>query len=470
MSSFVRVASLNRLKEVVKMLIKFLLGPNRFKLNSEAVNFVRRAVLLTAGYSIIHWLTQTFVVLYALQYLTWTELGIVLAVQIGIQIIIDYPTGTIGDWIGQRWVMVIASIFYVLFYFIFSLSRTFEAFLMAYIILGFATAQESGALRAWYQNNYKLYAPEDEDRKIFSYLQGKWQTLGLLLQASAFVFGGFMINIFGRSTIFFVQGILLSFFLFIFTFFMFDHPEIKRKELIISDYYKLLGDGLKISVKNNTIRWLILGSIIFNTGTFVWANFMLFPLYQDYGKTDDVIGSLRAIIFLIGVSFAWLSAIIAEKWKTKQANKILAFSEIFTWPFFFFGIIMMLTFFPPQYSFNIGLVIILIVIMPVAGCTQFIQNILRSRFYLDVIPDENRNSIFSLIPTLTSIAIIPTNIIAGLLLDSLTRIEVVILLLGITLFGGMISGLAVLRYQPNKVKQEKMDISKELGDVSTSKN
>ncbi len=452
------------------MLMKFLLGPNRFKLNSEAINFVRRAVLLTAGYSVIHWLTQTFIVLYALQYLNWTELGIVLAVQIGIQIIVDYPTGTIGDWIGQRWVMVIASVFYVLFYFMFSLSRTFEAFLWAYIILGFARAQESGALGAWYQNNYKLYAPEDEDRKIFSYLQGKWQTFGLMLQASAFVFGGYMINIFGRSTIFFVQSVLFSLVLFIFIFFMFDHPEIKRKELNISEYYKLLGDGLKIAVKNNTLRWLILGSIIINTGTFVWANFMLFPLYQDYGKTDDVIGSLRAIIFLTGVGIAWLSAIIAGKWKTKQANKILAFTEVFTWPFFLLGIIMMLTIFPPQYSFNLGLVIILIVIMPVAGGTQFMQNILRSRFYLDVIPDENRNSIFSLIPTLTAIAIIPTNIIAGLLLDSLTRIEVVTLLLVITLVGGMISGLAVLRHQPDKVKQEKSYLSNELRDVSTSKN
>ncbi|MFX0173525.1 MAG: MFS transporter [Candidatus Hodarchaeota archaeon] len=434
------------------MLIRFLLNSNRFKLNSEAIRFVRRAVLLTVGYSVIHWLTQTFIVLYALQYLTWIELGIVLAVQIGIQIILDYPTGTIGDWIGQRWVMVITSIFYASFFFTFSLSRTFEAFFWAYIILGFARAQESGALAAWYQNNYKLYAPEDEDRTIFSYLQGKWQTFSLSLQASAFVFGGFMINIYGRSILFFVQSILFSIYLFLFTFFMFDHPELKRKELNLRDYYKLLGAGLKTAVNNTTLRWMILGSIIFNIGVFIWVNFMLFPLYQDYGKTDDVIGSLRAIIFLTGVGVAWLSAIIAGRWRTQQAKKVLAFTEAFTWPIFFLGIILMLEIFPPQISFNIGLVFILIVIMRVAGCTQFMQNILRSRFFLDIIPDENRNSIFSLIPTLTLIATIPTNIFAGVLLDSLTRIEVVILLLVITLVGGMISGFAVLRHSPDTVQ------------------
>lgn len=452
------------------MLIRFLLGSNRFKLNSEAIHFVRRAVLLIVGYSVIHWLTQTFVVLYALEYLTWTELGIVLAVQISIQIILDYPTGTIGDWIGQRWVMVITSTLYISFYFIFSLSRTFEAFFWAYIILGIATAQESGALEAWYQNNYKSYAPEDEDRSIFSYLQGKWQTFSLFLQASAFVFGGFMINIYGRSTLFFVQSILLSIYLFLFTLFMFDHPELKRKELNLRDYYKLLGAGLKTAVNNITLRWMILGSIIFNTGAFIWVNFMLFPLYQDYGKTDDVIGSIRAIIFLTGAGVAWLSAIIAGRLRTQQANKVFAFTEALTWPIFFLGIILMLTIFPPQPSFNLGLVFILIVIMKVVTCTQYMQNILRSRFYLDIIPDENRNSILSLIPTLTWSAIIPANIIAGVLLDSLTRIEVVILLLVITLVGGMISGFAVLRYTPDTVQQEKMYLSKEFGDVSTSKN
>ncbi|MHA2365624.1 MAG: MFS transporter [Candidatus Hodarchaeales archaeon] len=449
--------------------MKFLLGSN--EVNPKGVNFIRRAYLLIIGYAFIHWLTATFFVLYALEHLTFAEFGFLLAVQIFIQILIDYPTGTVGDWIGQKWIMAIAVVLYGLFYVVFSFARTFDGFLLAYILLGLAAAQESGAFGAWYQNNYKLYVPEDEERKVYSYLEGKQQTLNLFLQATAFILGGFTISFFSRSFVFFIQGIFLFIYVILFFYFMNDHPQIERKEPNLKSYYKLLGDGIKVTARNSTLVRVIVGSIIFGCGAMVWVNFMLFPLYEDYAKTDDVIGTLRASSFLIGCSIAWVSAIVAGKLKPSTANKVLAFTEAFTWPIFLVGISFMLIFFPPQAAMEVGLIVLLIFVMNFTGGTQQINGILKSRFFLDLIPDKNRNSIFSLIPTLTLVAIIPTNIIAGILLDSLTRLTVVTVLFGVTLFGGSISGLAILFHQPEPVKVEKMEpFPEETGEIAPSQS
>ncbi|MHA2336360.1 MAG: MFS transporter [Candidatus Hodarchaeales archaeon] len=450
------------------MLTHFLTGTYTHDLSNNAKNFVKRAFLLKTGYLSIHWFTQMFFILYILESLTFQELGILLSIQLSMTLIFDYPTGTIGDWVGQRWVISISTLFYTIFFLIFSIARSFEMFVLAFIILGLGMAQESGAFESWYENNYKEYVKIDEERKIFSYILGKQRTLSHSLQALIYFIGGLLVFNLSRSSLFFVQGLLSFIFIFLSIKYLEDHPNIKRRKPNFTQYSRLLHQGISFSVKNKTLRFFLIGSLIINIGIFMWGNFLLFPFYEDYTKTDEILGVLSSILFIFGAIFAWIGAIISAKISTNTSNRILAFSETFTIPLFICGVIIMSTFFPPLKLFNLRLLILLIGLFTFLQFLMQFNGILKNRLFLDLIPDKNRNSVYSLIPTITSIMILPTNIITGYLVDTFNKFWILLSILVITSIGGVIAGLAIWFYKPEQIFIPEDDIIQKINSPHLS--
>ncbi|MFW9917550.1 MAG: hypothetical protein ACFFGZ_18265, partial [Candidatus Thorarchaeota archaeon] len=53
-------------------------------------------------------LSETFYVLFVLDSVGWARLGVLLAVSFLLQSVLDYPSGALGDWVGQKWVLFLA--------------------------------------------------------------------------------------------------------------------------------------------------------------------------------------------------------------------------------------------------------------------------------------------------------------------------------------------------------------------------
>ncbi len=78
---------------------------------------------------------------------------------------------------------------------------------------------------------------------------------------------------------------------------------------------------------------------------------------------------------------------------------------------------------------------------------RYLADVLRPRFYLDVIPDENRNAVYSLIPTLTLVVAVFALPAAGMMIEVLGQ-EVMILVLAVNgLVGSSITAFAVYRHR-----------------------
>ncbi|MFX0094161.1 MAG: MFS transporter [Candidatus Hodarchaeota archaeon] len=246
-------------------------------LNSEAKKFITKAVSLMFVYVFIIMLTNTFLILFALDFLTITQLGVILACQFAVQAITDYPTAAIGDWIGQRWLLCIAALTYAVGFFFLSQASSFTFILIAFILIGFAQGQESGAFVSWFDNNYKLYATEDEDRRVYSQFFGKFRMIYEIITASSFILGGILVIFISRQSMFLIQGILLGLFSLIFLFMIRDHKAIKRDKPNFRSYFRFLEDGMRTVARNKTLRLLVLGLVISGTGFVIWANLILFP-------------------------------------------------------------------------------------------------------------------------------------------------------------------------------------------------
>ena len=81
-------------------------------LNQYAQKFILRAIRVVFLYTFIINITNTFIVLSALDHVSLGQFGVLIGVQFLVQAILDYPTGALGDWIGQRWVLFISTLFY----------------------------------------------------------------------------------------------------------------------------------------------------------------------------------------------------------------------------------------------------------------------------------------------------------------------------------------------------------------------
>ena len=429
----------------------FLLVRN-VQLNEEAKRFITKAYNFLLLDSVVGWMTGTFFILRALEYLSFNELGFLLAIQFSIQLVTDYPTGAIGDWIGQKWVYGSSLVFFSLGFFIFSIADSFILFLIVFILLGFASAQISGAWNAWYDNNFKLYAPEDDERQIYSLIVGKSNSLFLACQGAAIILGGFLAVTIGRSTMFLIHALSDGSLFFVVLKYMQDHPNIQRVKPNIREYFHLLGKGISYSVQHKYFRIILIGTMITNVGITIWSNFLLFPFYESYTKTDDMIGLFRASLFFSGAFFAWIAASVSKRLNQEKACNLYAIFSVTSIPIFFWLIMSLYFVIPPTDTFQLLPLIILEIVWIINHFGYSLVLILIQRIYLDIIPDENRNSIYSLLPTITAFISIPVMFFGGVAIDLISFAEVTFLIGLLGLIGGFISGLAIFRYGQKELK------------------
>ncbi|MFX1604160.1 MAG: hypothetical protein ACFFCK_11815, partial [Promethearchaeota archaeon] len=119
-------------------------------LNSEARSFITRATGLMILYVFSVMLTNTFLILHALEFVTLSQLSLILAAQFAVQASADYPSGAIGDWLGQRWVLFVAAVSYGIGFIVLSQAFDFPSVLFAFVLVAFAQSQESGTYIAWF--------------------------------------------------------------------------------------------------------------------------------------------------------------------------------------------------------------------------------------------------------------------------------------------------------------------------------
>ncbi|MHA2334607.1 MAG: MFS transporter [Candidatus Hodarchaeales archaeon] len=433
------------------------------ELNSSAKRLVNIALSAIFLSTIIFMFTSTFYTLYALQFLTPAELGMVLAVQFLIQGITDYPTGTVGDWIGQKWLLVGSNLLFGICYVMLTFSNNFFSFLIVYAVLGFAQGQNSGAFMSWFDNNYKLFAPEDDQRKIYMDVFAKSQMVNQILAALVFILGGIIAVAIGRSAVFFVQGIaVLTVFLPLFYLFINDHPDIKRSKPEFRTYFKLLGEGVTVTWKNKTLLYTTLGFVIAGSMITFWANILLFPFYESYARTDNMTGLLRALIYLIGAVLVGIMGTVAKK--QKNPRKSLAISAIFGPAFFYWGVLFLAIFIPPGDSFLVFPYIAVIMVFSLSGMGSTLFNILYQRFNMEIVPDRNRNSVYSLVPTLFVFANIISTSVGGYIL-SVTGFNFTVALISMVLLvAGIVMARAVLKYDRELAKKEEIFIDERASE------
>ena len=92
------------------MLINKILGTQ--ELPVQAQYYMRTFLYLSMIISFLESLSSTFYILYSIDHIGFALTAVCTSLMLATQLLFDYPSGSLGDWIGQRWVLTMAYIFY----------------------------------------------------------------------------------------------------------------------------------------------------------------------------------------------------------------------------------------------------------------------------------------------------------------------------------------------------------------------
>ncbi len=365
--------------------------------------------------------------------------GTLVVVQMLVQILLDYPTGAIGDWIGQRYIVASASVSYAVAFFMVSLVTSETPFIylvVVYAIQGFAQSQQSGAWGAWFDNNYRVAMPGDTDRKQYGVFWGRMGMMMQIFATASLIPGGILAVVFSRPWVFQVQGFLALILSVLVFKLVRDFPEVEEQRKgrpEMGEYVSILKGGVSFLFKHRFVRNIVVGGMLATSSIMVWGNLILFPMYFLYLITDVAVASFRTTLFLPGVVAQERSGVWSRRFDPKKWIPRFRFMQTCGFVFFWvFALIMWIL--PPAPPNGNTLIVywpfttvqiltlplenllpIAIIFMTFVATSFFggFAEILTQRVLLDVIPNRIRNSMYSLSPTIATLFAIPQIAIFG---------------------------------------------------------
>ena len=362
-----------------------------------------------------------------------TYVGVLVIVEMVVQTIFDYPTGVIGDWLGQRYILATSFLTYAIAFYLVSFVTTaspFLLFVLIYALMGFAGSQQSGAMGSWLDNNWRVSMPEDEERKEYGVFLGKIGMLFWLTNVLILVPGGILAVIFGRAWVFQLQAIMCVIIAILSLRLVRNLPrtdELDQKKPSMDEYVSLMKEGVQYLFSSSYVKYLLIGSMLVNSCIAVWGNLILFPMYYSYMLTDVAVASFRTIVMIPLVFYAERSGVWARRFSPKKWIPRFRFLQsagaVFFW---LFAIIMIVFPVPPPGSPMIDIyfpgtsililrvpvdsllpVVLMIVVFFVAAIFLQLAGVLTSRVFVDAIPNRVRNGVYSLFPTVVLLLSIP---------------------------------------------------------------
>ncbi|MHA2333421.1 MAG: MFS transporter [Candidatus Hodarchaeales archaeon] len=388
---------------------------------SRARYYIKAYALLSVLISFVMMLSSTFYVLFTIDNLGFALASVTISIMFFVQLVTDYPSGSLGDLIGQRWILALSFACYAINFFLLTTARSFADFAIIAIINGFANAQNSGAIATWLDNNYrKVVGNADPERKIYGFSRLRVGLLSRVGMALTFITGGTIATLVSRRFVFLFQSGMSIFLIILVLVIVKDEKDevvvvdLKTKKST-ADYFKHLSGGLKFYLSSKAVFFFLTGSALFFAAVAIWGNLILLPLYFGYTGSDSLASILRTIVYVLGIPLGYYVANISKRFAIGRLPRLQVLFVVL----FFAGFFMLLTFIPLANGFNlVGIVFTMFLLSTMVSFLLELANALRGRIMIDLIPSEFRNAVYSLIPTVISVFGIVLLPAAGALIES----------------------------------------------------
>lgn len=384
----------------------------------DAINLVKKYTVMIIIHNFILLLTQTYIILYVIDKMGFVEAAFLSSILLFSQGILDYPLGVLSDTIGQKWVLSLSHLCFSIGFIFIVFANTIIEFVIIYALFGLAFALYSGAFETYLDNNYRATVKDlDPDRKIYGFFISRVQAILQLTSVTAFILGGILSTSIGRQSSFLLQAFLGLIFSVIIILVLNDYFKPKNHDIAepiqkkrIKNYISKSKAGIKFLFSSKKEFFFLTGLILYQSIWMIWALLILFVIYFGYTGTDLLAGIFRSTVFLLGIPTFIIVGNISKKITSK--NWIYKFHFLHSL-LFFGGFALILFLIPLNDTLNFIGISLVILIFIITGIFNQLTLVLRQRIIIDLVPEEIRNSVYSLIPTIVGILSIPFMTIVG---------------------------------------------------------
>ncbi|MCY3415088.1 MAG: MFS transporter [Candidatus Heimdallarchaeota archaeon] len=399
------------------------LGLDQF--SNESVGLFRKYLSIRFIATITRNLSDTIYMLFLIDQLGYSQAAVIVSISMFVQMLIDYPSGSLGDWIGQKWVLITSFICFSIAYVLLFTSTSFIGFTFMAVFEGIGRAQASGALESWLDNNFQEFEDIDLDpeRKNYGFTMSRLFTVFVLFLSFVYSTGGYIADAMSRRFVFLLQAALSTITIFVIYLLMKKDGTEKKEEKEKKAYITYFKEGLSFLVSSKAAFFYFIGMSIFYAVWSLWLSLLAFPIFYAYTGSNTYTSLVRSIGFIGGV----IIQIYTSKLSKRIDNKYFPYFMI-GHGLYYIAFIIMIFFIPFNYQFNIIIFGILVFFELFFNMSIWpIASTLYNRIMLDFIPSENRNSIYSLLPTIQNIIIIPLLLFAGIVIERTGLLEGTIL-------------------------------------------
>lgn len=411
------------------------------ELPSNTQQLLMKFFFLFGIFMLLFNLFNTFIFLEYIDKFGYELTGVILAVGFLAQLLTDYPTGSLSDYIGQRYVVALSLIFASVGCLLISLYNDFNVFLLASVCFGISMGQLSGSFQTYLDNNYKKSTGKtiDPERKIYSFAFQRMGTIFSTIMACSFFIGGLLSTLISRKFVFLITSFCMFFYIPIIILFLKDLTPDKNIDNATSilppkrhNYFHYFISGIKFVFSSRKSFFMILGLSFIYLVEGLWFTLILFPFYFSYTGNDAGVGLIRGLIFVSGAFLQIYSAKYTKRMDTKNLAK---FSTVY-YVLFYICAIGILFWIPPHGTFNIvGIILVLLLMLFIVNGLGVLVFTLFQRTMMIEIPSESRNSVYSLLPSIALLLQIPFLPIFGSIIESGGLIAGIEVLLGISSIG-----------------------------------
>jgi len=259
------------------------------------------------------WFITSIWVLFERQFLTFSQLTFIESLLMGMNLLMQLPTGAFADLFGKRKAMMIGGFLFALGLMIYSRATTFSMFVLYAIIFGTAEAFIDGTREALIYDTLR----EEHKEEQFPFITSKLSMIFQIALSVATLVGGFIgsfsyVYVIWMTAASFIGVTLVSFF--------FREPHMDTETFTIANYIHKTKQGMKELVKNSHIKKISLFYVLIGSVSWICVFSLNMILLTSASFSSKEIGIAISLgrIFNSFILFGLIS-------KTKFFNKTRTF-------------------------------------------------------------------------------------------------------------------------------------------------
>ncbi len=286
------------------------------RLNGNILKVYLIAIL--AGFAFFY--NEIFTLYYLNFSLSFSQISVLLIFAMITTLILEVPSGAFADLYGRKVSMFIGVLFLAFGLSIAALFSTFKIFMIAAIVFGVGMAFISGAYNALIYDSLKKLGREKEYLKITT----KEETIFLAIGLISAYFGPYLFS-FNVRWPYYISSIA-AFIWAISVLTLYEPSDLYKKKLTLKSHYEQMKEGLKFTLNNHKIVWLILFSGLVFLIFYIIANLIYAPYIIELGFTMKQLGIICFVATGIQTLFVFFTDKIEKEIGEKKSLFVIILS------------------------------------------------------------------------------------------------------------------------------------------------